>query len=71
VSRFSHSHENEGWVSFAGASERDDIWLLEKLSGCGLYKQGLMWVAIFNGLTVNKVVGVGLVRITPNFIFGH
>jgi len=30
-----------------------------------------MAVVVFNGLTVNKVMGVGLVRITPNFIFGH
>jgi hypothetical protein len=56
VSRFWHSHENEGWVSFGGAGERDDFLLLKKISGCGLCKQGLMGVAIFNGLTVNKVM---------------
>jgi hypothetical protein len=30
-----------------------------------------MGVAIFNGSTVDRVMGVGLVKITPNCIFGH
>jgi hypothetical protein len=45
-------HENEGWVNFGGVSERDDFWLLGKLSGCGLCKKGLMRVDIFNGSMV-------------------
>ena len=56
---------------FDGVGERDDFWLLEKLNGCGLCKQGVMGVAIFNGSTVNKVMGVGLVKITPNCIVGR
>jgi hypothetical protein len=29
-----------------------------------------MEVTIFNGSTVGKVMGVGFVKITPNYIFG-
>jgi hypothetical protein len=41
------------------------------MSGCDLCKQGLMGVDIFNGSTVGRVMGVGLVKITPNCIFPH
>jgi hypothetical protein len=68
---FGHSHENEGWVGFGGVGERDEFWFLGKLSGCDLCKQGLMGVDIFNGSTVDRVMGVGLVKITPNCIFGR
>jgi hypothetical protein len=53
---FWHSHENEEWVRFGGVGERDDFWFLWKLIECGLCRQGLMEVAIFNGLTVSRVM---------------
>jgi hypothetical protein len=57
ATRFGCSHENEGWVGFGGVGERDDFWLLGKLSGCDLCNQGLMGVDIFNGSTVDKSCG--------------
>jgi hypothetical protein len=62
VTWFWCSHENEGWVDFDGVGERDDFWFLGKLSGCDLYKQGMMGEDIFNGSIVGRVMGVGLVK---------
>jgi hypothetical protein len=71
VSWFWHSHENEGWVhASVGLVREMTSGYSGKLNGCGLYKQGLMEVAIFNGSTVGKIMGVGFVKITPNCIFG-
>jgi hypothetical protein len=68
---FWHSHENEKWVLFSGVCERDDLCLIWKLIRCGLDKQGMMGVVIFNGSTIDRVMGVVFVKITPNFIFDH
>lgn len=68
---FLQNHQNEGWVNFGGVGERDEFWFLGKISGCGLCKQLMMGVAIFNCSTVNIVMGIGLVKITPNYIFGR
>ena len=44
-------------------------FFFRKISGCDLCKQGLMGADIFNASIVNKVMGVGLVKSTPNYIF--
>jgi len=51
-----HSHENEGCVGFGGVGERDNFWLVGKISGCDLYNQGLMGETIFYGSTIDMVV---------------
>jgi len=71
VTRFRRSHENEGGVGFGRVDERYDLWFFEKLSGCDFCNQGIIGADIFNGSTVSRVVRVGLVKSTPDHIFGH